>query len=59
LQPLWWQTLSQALSELRQSGDIANDARAWRTYTLAPQHIPMLPGAVQPKELAGAWEVVA
>ena len=34
IQPLWWSTLSQALSELRQSGDISNDARAWRTYTL-------------------------
>lgn len=59
LQPLWWQTLSQALSELRQSGDIANDSRAWRTYTLAPQHVPMLPGSVRPKELTGNWEVVA
>lgn len=58
IQPLWWSTLSQALSELRQSGDISNDARAWRTYTLAPQHLPMLPGAAEPKSLAGDWEVV-
>ena len=59
IQPLWWSTLSQALSELRQSGDISNDSRAWRTYTLAPQHLPMLPGAAEPKSLAGDWEVVA
>lgn len=58
IQPLWWSTLSQALSELRQSGDISNDSRAWRTYTLAPQHLPLLPGAVEPKSLAGDWEVV-
>ena len=58
VQPLWWSTLSQALSELRQSGDISNDARAWRTYTLAPQHLPMLPGAAEPKSLVGDWEVV-
>ena len=58
IQPLWWSTLSQALSELRQSGDISNDARAWRTYTLAPQHLPMLPGVAEPKSLCGDWEVV-
>ena len=58
IQPLWWSTLSQALSELRQSGDISNDARAWRTYTLAPQHMPMLPGVQEPKSLVGDWEVV-
>ena len=58
IQPLWWSTLSQALSELRQSGDISNDARAWRTYTLAPQHLPLLPGAQEPKSLVGDWEVV-
>ena len=58
IQPLWWSTLSQALSELRQSGDISNDARAWRTYTLAPQHLPMLPGAAEPKSLCADWEVV-
>lgn len=58
IQPLWWSTLSQALSELRQSGDISNDARAWRTYTLAPQHLPMLPGAAEPKSLCAGWEEV-
>lgn len=58
IQPLWWSTLSQALSELRQSGDISNDSRAWRTYTLAPQHLPMLPGSVAPKSLVGDWEPI-
>lgn len=58
IQPLWWATLSQALNEMRQAGDISNDARAWRTYTLAPQHLPLLPGTAVPRELAGEWEVV-
>ena len=58
VQPLWWSTLSQALYELRQQGDVSNDARAWRTYQLAPQHLPMLPGTQEPKALATDWEIV-
>ena len=58
VQPLWWSTLSQALYELRQTGDISNDARQWRTYSLAPHHLPQLePGAEAPA--LQAWEPVA
>ena len=58
VQPLWWSTLSQALFELRQQGDVSNDARAWRTYSLAPQHLPMLEGVKAAPSLA-SWEAVA
>ena len=58
IQPLWWSTLSQALNELRKAGDISNDPKAWRTYTLAPQHLPMLPGAAPAKQLCESWELV-
>ena len=58
VQPLWWSTLSQALYELRQTGDVSNDARAWRTYQLAPQHLPMLNGVKAAPSLT-SWEAVA
>lgn len=58
VQPLWWATLSQALFELRQQGDVSNDAKAWRTYQLAPQHLPMIEGVREVKSLA-SWEPVA
>ena len=62
IQPLWWSTLSRALIEMRKEGDISNDAQAWRTYTLAPHHLPQLPGTAEPAQLGyapePAWEVV-
>jgi hypothetical protein len=58
IQPLWHKTLSQALFEMRQTGDISNDPKAWRTYRLAPQHLPLLPGTQEPRQLT-AWEEVA
>jgi hypothetical protein len=58
VQPLWHKTLSQALYELRQTGDVSNDPRAWRTYRLAPQHLPLLPATQEPKQLT-SWEEIA
>jgi hypothetical protein len=58
IQPRWHKTLSLALKEMRQSGEIANDSVNWRTYTLAAHLIPALPAGQEPKQLAGAWEVV-
>lgn len=58
IQPLWWSTLSQALVEMRKEGDISNDPTAWRTYTLAQHHLPMLNAAEAPTELTSGWEVV-
>jgi hypothetical protein len=59
IQPLWWSTLSCALYELRQTGDVSNDAKAWRTYSLAPHHIPLLSGSQPAPSLAPSWEPVA
>jgi hypothetical protein len=59
IQPLWWSTLSQALYELRQTGDVSNDPKAWRTYSLAPHHIPLLNGSQAAPSLAPSWEPVA
>ena len=57
IQPLWWSTLSSALFELRQTGDISNDPQAWRTYALAPHHLPQLSAATEAPALQ-AWEPV-
>ncbi len=67
IQPLWWSTLSCALYELRQQGDVSNDARAWRTYQLAPHHLPTIEGRQEAPALSPAvdcgdafgWETVA
>ena len=58
IQPLWWSTLSSALFELRQTGDISNDPQAWRTYALAPHNLPQLSAATEVPALQ-AWEPVA
>ena len=56
IQPLWWSTLSQALSELRQSRHQQRPAHGAPTRW-PRQHLPMLPGAAEPKSLAGDWDV--
>ena len=58
IQPLWWSTLSSALYELRQTGDVSNDPQAWRTYALAPHNLPQLSAAAEAPALQ-AWEPVA
>lgn len=58
IQPRWHKTLSMALFELRQSGEISNDRVNWRTYTLSPHMLPALPAGEEPKQLVGNWEVV-
>ena len=57
IQPLWWSTVTNALFELRQTGDISNDPQAWRTYSLAPHHLPQLKAAAETPALQ-AWETI-
>ena len=58
IQPRWHKTLSHALKEMRQAGEIANDSVNWRTYKLASHLIPALPSGQEPKQLASTWEIV-
>lgn len=58
IQHRWKKTLSVALKDMRDSGDISNDPRAWKTYVLAPRHLPLLPAGEEPKQLTGQWELV-
>lgn len=58
IQPRWWKTLSVALKEMKDAGDVASDPINYRTYQLSPRHIPMLPAGAEPKQLASSWEMV-
>jgi hypothetical protein len=55
----WKSALSICLQNMRQSGDIKNDSRAWKTYTLAPHMRPKLNAAPARIQLEPAWEVVS
>ena len=62
IQHRWKRTLSQALKEMRDSGDIRNDRQAYKTYTLCPKNIPPQLKAAEENYAAqlklDSWEVV-
>jgi hypothetical protein len=58
IQPLWWRTLSQALREMRASGEVRTDPVNYRTYSLGAHLVPALPAGTEIKQLASSWEAV-
>ena len=62
IQHRWKRTLSQALKEMRDSGDIRNDRQACKTYTLCPKNIPPQLKAAEENYASqlklNSWEVV-
>jgi len=62
IQHRWKRTLSQALRNMRDSGDIRNDPQAYYTYTLCPKNIPPQLRAAEEsysvEKTTGSWEVV-
>lgn len=59
IQHRWKVTLSNCLRDMRQAGEVRNDAKAWKTYTLTPHMRPALPASPALMELEPSWEVVA
>jgi hypothetical protein len=59
IQHRWKSTLSICLRDMRQAGEVRNDAKAWKTYTLAPYMRPALPAAPVRAELEPSWEPIA
>jgi hypothetical protein len=55
VQHRWRITLSTCLRDMRQAGEIRNDAKAWKTYTLAPHMRPTLPPTPARHELEPTW----
>lgn len=58
IQHRWKSTLSTCLRDMRQTGEIRNDTKAWKTYMLSPHMRPALPEAPACQMLEPTWDLV-
>jgi hypothetical protein len=58
IQHRWRLTLSTCLKDMRLAGEVRNDPRATKTYTLTPRMRPALPAAPERPALEPSWEVL-